>query len=109
MDKTEIVRKLFASYIANRKDLADPLLTDDFTFSSPRDDHIDKAAYFERCWPQPPVFSKIAVERLFVSGDEVVVGYKGEKISGGAFRNLELMTFRGDRVASVEVYFGRDV
>lgn len=109
MDKRDTVRKLFANYLANRKDLTDPLLTDDFAFSSPRDDHIDKAIYFERCWPQPPVFSHIVVERLFVSGDEVVVGYKGEKVAGGAFRNLELMIFRGDRIASIEVYFGRDV
>lgn len=109
MDKTEAVRKLFANYIADRKDLTDPLLTEDFTFSSPRDDHIDKPSYFAHCWPQPPVFRNIVIERLFSEGDEVVVGYRAEKVSGGAFRNLELMTFRGDRIASIEVYFGRDV
>ncbi|WP_105384541.1 nuclear transport factor 2-like protein [Neorhizobium alkalisoli] len=109
MRKAEAVKKLFASYVANRKDIVETLLTEDFTFSSPRDDRIDKATYFERCWPQPPVFRDIIIERLFENGDDVIVGYRAEKITGAAFRNLELIEFRGDRISSVEVYFGRDI
>ena len=109
MEKAETVKKLFASYVANRKDIVETLLTEGFTFSSPRDDRIDKATYFKRCWPQPPVFREIIIERLFENGDEVIVGYRAEKIAGGAFRNLELVEFRGERISSVEVYFGRDI
>ena len=108
MNNAITARKLYEHYIANRKDLADRLLTETFTFSSPRDDRIDKLSYFDRCWPQSPVFREIAIERIFESGDEVVVGYRAEKIDGGAFRNLELFRFEDDRISSVEVYFGRD-
>ncbi len=108
MQRSEAARDLFKHYLANRKDLADRLLADDFTFTSPRDDHIDKATYFDRCWPQPPAFRDIVIERLFESGDEVVVGYRAEKTDGGSFRNLELLRFRVEKIISVEVYFGRD-
>src|SRR3546814_13282621 len=56
MDRTDMVRKLFAAYLANRKDLAEQLLSADFTFSSPPDDHINMNAYFRDCWPQSPSF-----------------------------------------------------
>jgi ketosteroid isomerase-like protein len=108
MDREATVRGLFAAYLANRKDEVSDMLTDDFTFSSPRDDHIDKAAYFERCWPQPPAFRAIHIERISLEDNEALVRYRAEKQDGGAFRNVEVIRFHGDRIASVEVYFGRD-
>lgn len=108
MDREATVRGLFAAYLANRKDEVSDMLTDDFTFSSPRDDHIGKAAYFERCWPQPPAFRAIHIERISLEDNEALVRYRAEKQDGGAFRNVEVIRFHGDRIASVEVYFGRD-
>ncbi|WP_421873979.1 nuclear transport factor 2 family protein [Pararhizobium sp.] len=108
MDREATVRGLFAAYLANRKDEVSDMLTEDFTFSSPRDDHIDKATYFERCWPQPPAFRAIHIERVSLEDNEALVRYRAEKLDGGAFRNVEVIRFHGDRIASVEVYFGRD-
>ena len=108
MDREATVRGLFAAYLANRKDEVSDMLTDDFTFSSPRDDHIDKAANFERCWPQPPAFRAIHIERISLEDNEALVRYRAEKQDGGAFRDVEVIRFHGDRIASVEVYFGRD-
>lgn len=108
MDREATVRGLFAAYLANRKDEVSDMLTEDFTFSSPRDDHIDKATYFERCWPQPPAFRAIHIERVSLQDNEALVRYRAEKLDGGAFRNVEVIRFHGDRIASVEVYFGRD-
>jgi ketosteroid isomerase-like protein len=108
MDREATVRGLFAAYLANRKDEVSDMLTEDFTFSSPRDDHIGKAAYFERCWPQPPVFRAIHIERISLEDNEALVRYRADKQDGGAFRNVEVIRFHGDRIASVEVYFGRD-
>ena len=85
------------------------MLTEDFTFSSPRDDHIDRAAYFERCWPKEPLFRDIEIEFLAVRGDEAVVRYRAEKLDGASFGNIESFRFRGEKIASVEVYFGRNL
>lgn len=108
MDREATVRGLFAAYLANRKDEVSDMLTEDFTFSSPRDDHIGKAAYFERCWPQPPAFSAIHIERISLEDNEALVRYRADKRDGGSFRNVEVIRFHGDRIASVEVYFGRE-
>ena len=47
----EVVHEYFAAFQAQDRATAERLLAQDFTFSSPRDDRIDRAAYFERCWP----------------------------------------------------------
>ncbi|ABC90004.1 hypothetical conserved protein [Rhizobium etli CFN 42] len=105
--KQQTVRDLYAAYLEDRKDIVGAMLTEDFTFSSPRDDHIDRATYFERCWPKEPFFRAIDIEFLAVDGDEAAVRYRAEKLDGGSFGNMESLRFRGDRIASVEVYFGR--
>ncbi|MBX4956899.1 nuclear transport factor 2 family protein [Rhizobium lentis] len=107
--REQTVRDLYAAYLEDRKDVAGAMLTEDFTFSSPRDDHIDRAAYFERCWPKEPVFRAIHIEFLAVVGDEVAVRYRAEKRDGASFGNMESLCFRGDRIAAVEVYFGRNL
>ena len=46
---SDLIRKYYSSYeLKDRKSLED-LLSDDFTFSSPLDDHISKSTYFQRC------------------------------------------------------------
>ncbi|MDM9627149.1 nuclear transport factor 2 family protein [Rhizobium sp. S152] len=106
--REKTVRALYAAYIDGRKDIVAAMLTEDFTFSSPRDDHIGRDAYFDRCWPEPPPFERMEIEYLGIAGDEAVVRYRAVKRDGGAFRNMETFRFKGDKVAAVEVYFGRD-
>ena len=48
--KPEIIRAIFAAYLSNDRKVVEDALTDDFRFTSPYDDEIDKATYFERCW-----------------------------------------------------------
>ena len=38
--------------------------------------------------------------------DEVVVTYEAERQDGSRFRNTEVLTFAGDQLKLVEVYFG---
>ncbi|EJC78452.1 hypothetical protein Rleg4DRAFT_0019 [Rhizobium leguminosarum bv. trifolii WSM2297] len=105
--RQQTVRDLYAAYLDDRKDKVVAMLTEDFTFSSPRDDHIDRATYFERCWPKEPFFRAIHIEFLAIDGDEAAMRYRAEKLDGESFANMESLRFRGDRIASVEVYFGR--
>jgi ketosteroid isomerase-like protein len=105
--RAKTVRALYAAYVDGRKDIVGAMLTVDFTFSSPQDDRIDRDTYFQRCWPEPPPFTAMEIEYLGLSGDEAVVRYRAVKRDGGAFRNIETLRFEGDKLASVEVYFGR--
>jgi ketosteroid isomerase-like protein len=48
--KAEIISALFAAYLSNDRARIEDSFTGDFRFTSPYDDRIDKATYFERCW-----------------------------------------------------------
>lgn len=106
--KADIVRGLFAAYKTRDRKAMEDLLSDDFCFTSPYDDAIDKAAYFERCWPVSTSghIRENVVEKVFVDGDEVFVLYKCRTRDGKEFRNTEFFRFAGDRVKQIDVYFG---
>ena len=44
----DLVRRLFGAYQSKDRKVMEELLSDEFTFTSPYDDHIDRTAYFER-------------------------------------------------------------
>ena len=74
--KLNIIRSCFASYKAKDRKLVEDLLTDDFRFTNPYDDAVDKATYFERCWPNSERIRTHILERLFEQGSEAFVTYK---------------------------------
>jgi ketosteroid isomerase-like protein len=103
----DLVRLCYAAYeTKDRKSLED-LIAGDFTFSSPQDDHIDRAAYFERCWPNSERIRAITIEKLFEQGGEAFVRYRSELNNGAVFRNTELLRFKDGKLVEVDVYFGR--
>jgi ketosteroid isomerase-like protein len=103
---TQLVRDNFRAYETADRDLIESLLAEDFTFSSPADVAIDRAGYFERCWPNAGHLAHFALTRVIESGDEVVVTYEAERADGSRFRNTEVHTVAGGKVRAVEVYFG---
>jgi ketosteroid isomerase-like protein len=105
-DRAEIIRALFAAYMANDRRAVEDVLADDFRFTSPYDDAIDKATYFERCWRNSDWIERHELERIFVDGDEVFVTYQCLARGGRNFRNTEFFTFDGDKVKRIDVYFG---
>ena len=108
-ERIELARALYDAFAGGRRETVERLLTDDFTFYSPLDPGIDRATYWERCWPNSEPIAGFVFERLIESGDEVVVTYEATRADGGRFRNTEVLTFRGDRVCRAEVYFGWDL
>jgi ketosteroid isomerase-like protein len=106
IDRTRIVRESYAAYESGDRQAIEELLADDLTFSSPTDVGIDRATYFERCWPGHEALEAFEVKRLYEVGDEVVVTYEARRANGDRFRNTEVLGFEGDRIKTVEVYFG---
>jgi len=104
--RAELIRRYFAAYQAGERDVVAAVLMHDFTFTSPYDDAIDTATYFERCWPKGPVFRSMAIERICEENDAAFVLYRCETLDGKTFRNTELHLFAGDKLRAVEVYFG---
>jgi ketosteroid isomerase-like protein len=109
MTRTDIARQCYRAFEAKDRMLLESLLAEDFVFSSPRDDFIDRATYFARCWPNSDKIRKFTFEFLAVQGSEVAVRYLLELTDGSRFRNMETLRFTGDKISSADVYFGRTV
>ncbi|MBC5825670.1 MAG: nuclear transport factor 2 family protein [Candidatus Eremiobacteraeota bacterium] len=105
----QIARDCYRAYEAGDRSLIEKHLAEDFTFYSPADVGIDRARYFERCWPNAERIKAFDFKRLVEAGDEVIVTYESTKLDGHRFRNTEILTFEGDKVCKVEVYFGWDL
>ena len=105
-NKTEIIRNLFAAYLANDRKSVEAAFTDDFRFTGPYDDEIDKATYFERCWRVSDWIERQDLERIMVEGEAAFVTYRCVAKGGKSFRNAEAYTFVGDRIRRIDVYFG---
>ncbi|MDR3403399.1 MAG: nuclear transport factor 2 family protein [Chthoniobacter sp.] len=105
----DLVRHCFAAYVAKDQEALEAMLAADFTFSSPLDDHISRAEYFARCWPNSEKMDTVHLEQTWAEGDEVFVLYLCEQTDGKTFRNIEHFKIEGRKVKSVNVYFGREV
>jgi ketosteroid isomerase-like protein len=108
-DRLKVVRDCYRAYETGDRSVVERILTDDFTFSAPPDVGIDRATYFERCWPASETTQAFEFERLVEADGEVFVTYEATKTDGRRFRNTEIFGFDGDRISRVEVYFGWDV
>lgn len=109
MAKLETIAVARACYEAfARKDRAalERVLADDFHFTSPLDNRLDRATYFARCWPNSERIKGFEFIHLVPHGDRVFVTYEGQKPDGGRFRNTEILTIRNERIVEAEVYFG---
>jgi hypothetical protein len=82
------------------------MLGDDFHFTSPYDDELDKASYFARCWRDTGWIARHHLMRIVIEDDAAYVTYLCVAKDGRQFRNTELMLFDGDRIRRIEVYFG---
>jgi ketosteroid isomerase-like protein len=105
-DVPELVRRSYATFQARDREAMEGLLTDDFTFSSPDDPDLDKAAFFERCWPNGDHHQEFEIEKLFDRGDEAFVRYRIRRDTGEEFRNTEYLKVKDGQIARVEVYYG---
>lgn len=108
-DRLQLVRDAYGAYESGDRSVIEELLSDDFTFYSPADVGIDRARYFERCWPNAELIETFEFKRLIEVDDEVVVSYECTKTDGHRFRNTEILTLQGEKISRVEVYFGWDL
>ena len=85
--KAKIIRALFAAYLSNNRKAVEDAFTDDFRFTSPYDDEIDKATYFVRCWRVTDWIERHELERIFLEGEGAFVTYKCVAKDGKGYRN----------------------
>jgi len=106
-DRLALARASYEAFAAGDRDAIERLLAPDLRFSSPPDPDLDRAGYFELCWPHSGNRNVFSFERLQEIGDgAVLVTYEAQRPDGTRFRNTEVLTFDGERIRRIEVYFG---
>jgi ketosteroid isomerase-like protein len=103
---TEVVRSSYVAFVRRDRHTMEALLSDDFTFTSPYDDHIDKSTYFERCWPYGDTIHSLDILTLLESNGQAMVTYTVKRKEGASFRNAERLDVRDGKIVQVEVFFG---
>lgn len=107
MSNSDTVRALFEAYRTQDRATAESLLADDFVFTSPQDDHIDKATYMERCFPTADRFVSQEVQHVVdLPGGDVFIMYEYRLNTGGQYRNTEVITVRDGQLTETQVFFG---
>jgi ketosteroid isomerase-like protein len=104
-NRSDLTRDVFRAFAAGDRARIESLLAPSLRFHAPPDPDLDRAGYFGRCWPGSGSGSTFDFARIIEAGDEVVVTYDATRKDGSRFRNTEL-TFEGDQVTEIEVYFG---
>jgi ketosteroid isomerase-like protein len=108
-DLIAIARASYDAYVAKDRAIIEALIGDDFHFTSPLDNHIDRAAYFEHCWPNSEALVNFRFVHLVRNGEHVFVTYDATRRDGASeihFRNTEILTIKDGKIVEVEVYFG---
>ncbi len=106
----EVARSLLQAYIDQDRPRAETLLADELTFTSPQDDHIDRAAYFDRCFPTADHFSsQTLLHAVALDEHDVVIAYEYELHGGERFRNTEIITVSRGQATEIQVFFGGKV
>jgi ketosteroid isomerase-like protein len=106
--RQEMIRSWYGAWKKGDWGSLDALAADDFTFSSAAgDDHISKSAFKAQCWDtQNALIDRFDLESVIDNENEAFVKYVCWTKKGQVFHNVEHFTFRGDKVAALECYFG---
>lgn len=105
---SELARRCLQAYVDKARDRAEALIAEDFRFTSPLDNGLDREAYFRRCWPNSSAMRAVHVVEAVDSGNRALVVYECQTDTK-RFRNCEMHESRDGQLVSVEVYFGWDL
>ena len=104
-----VARACMKAYTDKDRAAIEMLIANDYHFTSPIDNALDRATYFAICWPNSAVIEGFDCVCQVETGDRAFIVYEGRTSNGKTFRNCEVHTVRDGRLTATEVYFGWDV
>lgn len=107
-DPMTVAKKALNAYADSDRETLEALIAEDFHFTSPIDNRLDRKAYFERCWPNNERMKAISYLHTFVEGDRAWIMYEGVT-TAKRYRNTEIYTVRDGKITEALVFFGWDV
>ena len=105
----QIIRNYYGAWEKGDWHALDSLLTDDFTFTSPNDNHDSKSLYHTKCWtPNVHLIRHFDLQQVAGHGNDGLVMYVLHTTNGKKIENVEYLRIRDGKVASVRCYFGQE-
>jgi hypothetical protein len=104
-DAGKLIRAALQAYVKKDRGAIESVLADDYHFTSPLDNRLDRESYFEICWPGSKEFESVKVIHMVVDGNKAFITYEAV-IGSNRLRNTERHTARGGKLVESEVYFG---
>ncbi|WP_250515556.1 nuclear transport factor 2 family protein [Caballeronia sp. INDeC2] len=105
-DPISTAKRVYEAYVTKDRDAMEALVADDFHFTSPRDNRLDRATYFSRCWSNSRTTDRFTFVHLVRDEDRVFVTYDLRMKDGSAFRNTEILAIRDGKLVEAQVFFG---
>jgi ketosteroid isomerase-like protein len=107
---SQLIRSYLDIWIARDRAAMEKAVADDFHFTSPLDNRLDRKTFFIRCWPGGDAFAAFSIRRIVPQDDKhAFVTYELEMKDGRRFRNSEFISVRDGQLTDVEVYFGWNI
>ncbi|WP_250526979.1 nuclear transport factor 2 family protein [Caballeronia sp. GAWG2-1] len=106
LDPVEVARRVYEAYVRKDRAAIEALIAKDFHFTSPRDNRLDRATYFARCWPNANAIATFDFVHMRQDGEHVFVTYDARMLDGKAFRNSEILSIRAGKLHDAQVFFG---
>lgn len=104
----DVARACLQAYVDKDRAAIESLLAEDFHFTSPIDNALDRRTYLERCWPNSRTTSAVDFIYQAEQGEQAFVVYVA-RAGSKRFRNSEVHTVRDGKLVATEVYFGWDL
>jgi ketosteroid isomerase-like protein len=102
----KVVKAYYTAFEKKDWNSLQQILADEFTFSSPVDDHISIKVFKEKCWPNAYKIKRCDVNKLVVNGDDCFVIYNGWTTDGKLFRNSDYFKLKEGKITAYECFFG---
>jgi ketosteroid isomerase-like protein len=108
-DPVSVARAVYDAYVRKDRAAMEALTADEYRFTSPLDNRLDRTTYFARCWPNSAELTGFDIIHAVADGERAYVVYEARTRSGKRFRNCEVHTVRAGKLIATEVYFGWDL
>ena len=107
-DISAIARAAYDCYVTKDRAALEFLIANNFRFTSPLDNGLNRESYFAICWPNSANTEYFDFIHMIEHDDQVFVTYEGRSKTTH-FRKTEILTVRDRKIIEVEVYFGWSV
>lgn len=101
----ETVKRALQAYVDKDRAAIENVIAEEYRFTSPVDNALDRATYFARCWPGSEVMTEVDVLHGTEDGELAWIAYEST-MAGKRFRNAELHRVRDGRIVETQVFFG---